>query len=46
MTDIPEPCQSVISPCARSKTTAGNTAGPALKLKTLLNGNPTKKLKD
>jgi len=36
ITDMPLPCQSSISAAARSSTSRGNTAGPALKLKTFI----------
>src|SRR6266496_3767108 len=38
ITDMPEPCQSSISPAACASTSSGRTAGPALKLKTRVAG--------
>src|SRR5258708_3488528 len=38
ITDMPDPCQSSISPAACASTSSGRTAGPALKLKTRVSG--------
>src|SRR5438445_6150864 len=38
ITDMPDPCQSSISPAACPSTSSGRTAGPALKLKTRVSG--------